>query len=258
MSSARKQLNTALVPRKAGTPFVGCAGWALPPNVVEHFPREGSHLTRYAGRFHAVEINSSFYRPHRRGTYENWAASVPRTFRFAVKIPKLITHEQRLARSAKPLDKFIGEVTGLGAKLGCLLVQLPPSLDLKTRTATSFFSALRDRYSGMVVVEPRHKSWFSPAADKLLLAHRISRVAADPALVTAAAMPGGWAGIRYFRLHGSPRMYYSSYGAEYLDALAARLAVLAKSRSPVWCIFDNTAYGVATGNALDLMRRLHR
>ena len=238
--------------------MIGCAGWALPPNVVGHFPREGSHLARYAGRFHAVEINSSFYRPHRRGTYENWAASVPRTFRFAVKIPQLITHDHRLARAAKPLDKFIGEVTGLGAKLGCLLVQLPPSLDFKTRTATAFFSALRERYAGMVVVEPRHASWFSPAADKLLLAHRVSRAAADPALVPAAAMPGGWAGIRYFRLHGSPRMYYSSYGAEYLHALAARLAVLAKSRSPVWCIFDNTAYGVATGNALDLVRRLHR
>ncbi len=66
---------------------------------MEHgaaFPVHGSHLERYAAALNAVEINSSFYRPHRLATYERWAASVPEEFQFAVKIPKAITHEQRL------------------------------------------------------------------------------------------------------------------------------------------------------------------
>jgi len=83
---------------------VGCAGWALTKANQAAFPAEGTHLQRYAGRLNAVEINSSFYRPHRLATYEQWAASVPATFRFAVKLPKAITHDQRLVAADVLLD----------------------------------------------------------------------------------------------------------------------------------------------------------
>jgi uncharacterized protein YecE (DUF72 family) len=68
--------------------YVGTAGWSVPKEHAAAFPVEGSHLERYAQVFGAVEINSSFYRPHRRTTYERWAASVPETFQFAVKVPR--------------------------------------------------------------------------------------------------------------------------------------------------------------------------
>ena len=64
-----------------------------------------------------------------------------------------------------------------------------------------------------------------------------------------AAEPGGWPGLRYYRLHGSPRMYYSAYPPETLDALAQRLAGY---DGAAWCIFDNTAEGAATHNAMML------
>jgi uncharacterized protein YecE (DUF72 family) len=76
--------------------FVGTAGWSLDRRYAAHFPGAGSHLQRYSGSFNAAEINSSFHRPHRRSTYERWAASVPEDFRFSVKLPKTITHERRL------------------------------------------------------------------------------------------------------------------------------------------------------------------
>ncbi len=82
----------------------------------------------------------------------------------------------------------------------------------------------------------------------------MARVAADPARVAAAAEPGGWRGLTYYRLHGSPRTYYSAYSEEFLAPLASRLQ--AESEHPAWCIFDNTTLGAATGNALDLRRRL--
>src|SRR5947209_4980281 len=75
---------------------LGIAGWAIRREHSHRFAEVGSHLQRYATLFKAVEINSCFYRPHRRTTYERWAASVPDTFRFAVKLPKAITHELRL------------------------------------------------------------------------------------------------------------------------------------------------------------------
>ena len=86
---------------------IGTAGWTVPKAVAEKFPGEGGHLARYAGRFDAVEINSSFYRPHRPATYARWAASVPHGFRFAMKIPREITHTRRLADAMDPLDRFL-------------------------------------------------------------------------------------------------------------------------------------------------------
>ena len=70
----------------------------------------------------------------------------------------------------------------------------------------------------------------------------------------AGRWPGGWAGLVYLRLHGSPRMYYSSYERVTLNLLADRLAQAAATASSVCCIFDNTASGAAAGNALYLHR----
>jgi uncharacterized protein YecE (DUF72 family) len=236
--------------------FVGCAGWTLPRALQPAFPREGTHLSRYAGRFPAAEINSSFYRPHRPTTYERWAASVPEEFRFSVKLPKAITHELRLSGAEAALDEFLAQLSGLGSKLGCLLVQLPPSLEHEPVTARGFFDALRARHAGPVAVEPRHPSWFGAAVGRLLEERRVARVAADPARVPAAAEPGGSPETVYFRLHGSPRMYYSSYGEEYLEALARRLRAAREGADSVWCVFDNTASGAATEDALALLERL--
>jgi uncharacterized protein YecE (DUF72 family) len=136
-------------------------------------------------------------------------------------------------------------------------VQLPPSFAYDAAMARGFFEALRARHDGAVVFEPRHPTWFTDEVERLLVDLRIARVAADPARVPAAAEPGGWPGIVYYRLHGSPRVYYDKYDDEYLDALAARLrAHIASSDEPVWCIFDNTAFGAATTNAIHLLKRL--
>jgi uncharacterized protein YecE (DUF72 family) len=124
-------------------PYIGCAGWSLPIALQPRFPKAGTHLTRYAARFNAVEINSSFYRPHRRGTYVKWAESVPENFRFCVKMPKTITHEHRLLAVGKLLRVFLDEVSGLGGKLGCLLIQLPPSFSYQGRIAGRFFPFFR-------------------------------------------------------------------------------------------------------------------
>ena len=75
--------------------YVGSAGWNIPRLHRARFAADGSQLQRYASRLNAVEINSSFYRPHAAATYERWAASVPASFRFAVKIPKTISHQRK-------------------------------------------------------------------------------------------------------------------------------------------------------------------
>lgn len=236
--------------------YIGTAGWSIPRAEQPRFPPGDSHLARYARVLPAVEINSTFHRPHRAATFERWAASVPRSFRFSVKLPRTITHDQRLARSTALLDGFLADLAPLGARLGCLLVQLPPSLDFDARVARTFFAALRARFDGGIALEPRHASWFDGRADRLLISLEIARVAADPPRIAGGDEPAGWGGLAYFRLHGSPRIYYSSYEAGYLDALAETLRRLRRRRVPTWCIFDNTTLGAGTGNALSVIERL--
>ena len=179
---------------------------------------------------------------------------MPDDFRFAVKMPKALTHERRLKDASDLLDRFVSEVSGLGHKLGPLLVQLPPSLSFQPGIADPFLSELRDRVEGGIACEPRHASWFTPEVEALLDGLRIARVAADPAPAAGADAPGGWRGLAYHRLHGAPRMYYSAYSPEHLTALAEVLARDAAAAVETWCIFDNTAAFAATGDALTTRR----
>jgi uncharacterized protein YecE (DUF72 family) len=238
-------------PRGRGL-YLGCAGWNVPRAFVDAFGTGPSQLARYATRFHAVEINSSFYRPHRRQTYERWASSTPPDFAFSVKLPQAVTHELRLVRAMPMFDPFWDQVQGLGERLRCLLVQLPPSLAYDSRVAGRFGSALRRRYAGPVAIEPRHASWFTPEADALLASCRFGRVLADPVRHDAAAAPGGWPQTVYLRLHGSPRMYWSRYEDTLLGLLAPRLQAAAADAEHCWCIFDNSAAGESVGDALRL------
>lgn len=228
--------------------IVGTAGWTIPAQYKPHFPAEGSHLERYAARLNGVEINSSFYRPHKQETYARWAAAVPAGFRFSVKVPRSITQNHRLKDYGDLLDRFLNEVSGLGDKLGVLLAQLPPSLIYDAGAADGFFRDLA-RAKVTIACEPRHASWFTPDAEKVLKKRHVTRVAADPPRAPADGMPGGDTRVAYFRLHGAPKIYYSDYSGAALTELAAQL------RCGDWCIFDNTAAFHALGNALALKAR---
>ena len=232
---------------------VGTAGWSLPKAAQDEFPPAGSHLARYARVLRGAEINSSFYRGHSPTTYAKWADSTPETFRFAVKIPKAITHEGRLRRARRPLEQFLAEVAGLGRKLGPLLIQLPPSFEYEPRVARAFLKLLRDYHAGAVVCEPRHASWFTRRAEALLVEHRVARVATDPTAIPGAAVPGGWHGLTYYRLHGSPSRYWSVYPPERVERWVEEVRKLPPD-TDAWCVFDNTAGGGAIVNALQMAR----
>jgi uncharacterized protein YecE (DUF72 family) len=237
---------------------IGTAGWTIPQAVSKRFPGEGGQLARYARLFNAAEINTSFYRSHRPATYARWAECVPTDFRFSVKVPRTITHERRLVETNDLFENFLAEAAELGEKLGPLLIQLPPSLAFDPAVAETFFSVVRERFAGLIAFEPRHASWFEPQTEALLRAHEIARVAADPVWAEGGGEPDGWLGLVYMRLHGSPRVYFSSYDASYLENLSRKLLRHAGSGAPVWCIFDNTAHGAAAPNALAVLEMISR
>ena len=233
---------------------IGTAAWAIPSSLAQAFPADQSALARYASVFNAAEINSTFRRSHRAQTYERWAASVPPDFRFSVKTPQVLTHAARLVDCRDGVRAFLAEISYLGPRLGPILLQLPPSLAFDAGHVEPFCEALSNGGQHLVVCEPRHASWFDPRVEAWLAERRIARVASDPGRHTGGERPGGWRGVSYYRLHGSPRVYYSAYSPEYLSSLVDRLTQ--DMAETVWCVFDNTASGAAAADALKLKTML--
>jgi uncharacterized protein YecE (DUF72 family) len=148
--------------------YIGTAAWSNPPAERGNRAASESHLEHYSARFNAVEINSSFYRPHQRSTYERWRGSTPADFRFSVKVPRSVTHERGLRHCRDELQSFLLEVTGLGRKLRVLLVQTPGSLAFEAGVMGRFFAFMADTSPCRIVCEPRHASWFSSKAEETL------------------------------------------------------------------------------------------
>jgi uncharacterized protein YecE (DUF72 family) len=145
-----------LARKSRGKLWIGTAGWNVPAACKDEVGGAGSHLERYSRAMNAVEINTSFYRPHRRATYEKWARATPLDFRFSVKVPKSISHGSVVEDGH--LDRFFEESTGLGAKLSVYLIQFPPSKIFDQKGAGALFDAIRKRSSVDLVCEPRHAS----------------------------------------------------------------------------------------------------
>jgi uncharacterized protein YecE (DUF72 family) len=226
-------------------PVVATAAWSIPKAVADRFPADGSALERYSKVFKGVEINSTFYRRHRPDTFVRWAGSVPHDFRFAVKMPKDITHAKRLEGIEEPFGNFLDDISNLGSKLGPLLCQLPPNLAFDPGVATPALTMMRKSHEGSIVIEPRHDTWASHDALALLEELRIHRVLADPAVIWTISdfeEPP-----RYIRLHGKPKLYYSAYSEKDIAMFRSRVA------PDGWCVFDNTASGAAAENALAML-----
>lgn len=232
---------------------IGLAGWseAVSRQRASFPAAPGSALARYAAVFDFVEINASFYRQFPGATYAKWAGETPDDFRFAVKMPRLISHFTRL-QNPELLGPFLEAVDGLGDKLAVLLLQSPPSLAFDPAVASSFFDALRARCSGAVVCEPRHASWMGTEAMRILSAHRVALVRTE--IPDPAEQPAHGRVPVYVRLHGSPRRYYSAYTVAQLEQLAGFLRV--HPRRERYVVFDNTASGAAVRNAIELRRQL--
>lgn len=232
---------------------IGTAGWAIPRSGLPEAEGEGSQLQRYARSFNAVEINSTFYRMPMARTLERWAADTPPDLRFAVKLARSITHAST-APSAAELRRSVERIQHLGAKCGPLLVQFAPSRAFDG-ASRALLRAVRRQWRGALVCEPRHLSWGALAATTFFHDLGIVRVVADPERMPVEG-DGARQDLAYFRLHGSPRVYWSAYDEAALVAWAARIRSAAPHAAERWVIFDNTAAGHALHNALRMRRLL--
>lgn len=149
--------------------YLGTCGWAFDDWKGSFYP-EGTkdELAYYATHFSAVEIDSTWYRIPSRHTVESWRQRTPSGFVFCPKLPGEITHQRLLQDVAEITEEFLRVMSGLGDRLGPILVQLAPDFaaDAMDRLEP-FLRGLNSDFR--YAVEFRHESWLQePRAPRLL------------------------------------------------------------------------------------------
>ena len=227
-------------PRRAGSSSAHRAGRSRgppPPTSPARAPTSSGMAAGYAA---PRSTRASTARMRRRPT----RSGRPRRrgpCRFAIKLPKTITHELQLARARVPLERFLDETSGLGGKRGPILVQLPPSFAFDARVAGRFLTLLRARHDGPVVCEPRHATWASGAAEPAGAAPGRPRRRGSGA-VSGRRRARWWPGLVYYRLHGSPRTYSSRHHALRLGPGPMRCAACPEGVE-AWCVLRQHGVG---------------
>jgi len=228
--------------------FIGTSGWQYRHWRDTFYPKEvpqSRWLEYYAERFATVEVNNAFYRLPERITFEDWQRRTPEDFVLAVKASRYITHIKRLHDPVEPVRRLLERSEGLGAKLGPVLLQLPPNLridiDALEEVLTQFPASVK------VAFEPRHESWFDPATKKLLERHGAALCLAD----SIGRRSPHWrtANWGYLRMHEGRASPHPCYGRSALRSWAERLARLWPSSATIYVYFNNDERACALRDA---------
>jgi len=230
---------------------IGTSGWHYTHWLGPFYPADlptKDMLAWYVERFDTVEINNSFYRLPTEQTFTAWRRATPKTFLFAVKGSRYITHRKKLKDPEPALARFIPPVERLGAKLGPILFQLPPRWACNVERLKAFLEALPP--SHRYTFEFRDPSWHDPAVYRVLRRHNAAFCLYEldgfesPCEVTAD--------FAYVRLHGPGRKYQGDYSSEKLREWAGRIAQWRDELEAVYLYFDNDQAGYAAKNAAEL------
>jgi uncharacterized protein YecE (DUF72 family) len=234
---------------------IGTSGWNYGHWKGVFYP-EGlasrEWLRFYAEQFRTVELNVTFYRSVRPETFAKWRSTVPDGFLFSVKMSRYITHIKRLKVEQESMRRFFESVSVLAEKLGVILIQLPPSLKFDAELMTDFFGGLDPAFK--YTVEARNATFVDERFFSLLRERNIAWCIAD----TAGRYPyheSVTAAFVYMRLHGSERLYASSYSDDELKAVREKIAAWGKE---AFVYFDNDFCGFAPQNGRRLMELFDR
>jgi len=229
--------------------YVGTSGWVYRSWRGRFYPadlHQGRWLEFYSRSFATVEVNATFYRLPAATMVRGWARRTPADFRFAVKVSRLITHVRRLREIREPLETFLETMEPLGAKLGPLLVQLPPGLTADERLLDEALAAFPREHP--VAVEFRHESWFAPAIREVLERHQAALCIADrdEELVAPLWRTAPWSYVRFHVGQGEPA---PGYRPETLERRAEQLLKLCEEGDELYAYFNNDPFACAVRDA---------
>jgi uncharacterized protein YecE (DUF72 family) len=238
---------------------IGCSGFSFRDWKGVFYPPElppRKWFAYYCSQFNTLELNVTFYRMPTLKSFETWYDQSPADYQFAVKAPRQVTHYKKFNDEAQPiLADFYGTVReALREKLGPVLFQLPPKAAYSDELAQRLVDSLDPTFTN--VVEFRHPSWWEAEPQQLLTRHGITFVGQSyppplelPDEVVANTL------VLYYRFHGVPELYKSSYNEEFLARIAAEVKA-APGVKQVFLYFNNGIGAVGVANAQQMQALL--
>jgi uncharacterized protein YecE (DUF72 family) len=240
------------------TVFLGTSGWQYRHWRGRFYPNglpTSRWLSYYVERFATVEVNNTFYRLPERSTFENWRSGTPEGFVVAVKASRYLTHIKRLRDPADPVELFVDHASGLADRLGPVLLQLPPTLEVDVGLLADALAAFPTTFR--LAVEFRHDSWYRDDVRAALEARGAALCLADrrEKLLTPAWRTADWG---YVRFHGGIQRPASCYRPEHLEASADVLCDTWRAGEDVFVYFNNDHAGCAIRDVARLGLMLDR
>jgi len=237
---------------------VGTSGWQYrdwrgvlyPPDLPAR-----DWLAYYASHYATVENNSTFYRLPARGTFADWQARTPADFVMSIKASRYLTHVKRLRDPEDAVAKLMAAATGLGGRLGPVLLQLPPNLTAdpeRLAACLAAFASHRGAGPGaagvQVAVEPRHPSWWTEEVRQVLTEHGAALCWADQLSrpVTPLWRTAGWG---YLRFHQGAAQPWPRYGQQALRTWLERVTATWPDEATVYAYFNNDPGGAAVADS---------
>lgn len=241
--------------------YLGTIGFGYKDWVGGFYPeslRAADYLAFYSQKFNAVELDTTFYGVPKLSRVKQWAASVPKGFRFCAKLPRRITHEKGLKGARGELEEFVEAMRGLEGKLGALLIQLPQSFTAKEEKALGEFLEGLPR-DVRFAVELRHASWIKPEIVELLRSFGVSWATTEyPRLPNQVKHTRDFLYIRWIGQHGA----YDRHSYERVDKTPQLVwwrdqiePYLGQVRD-IYGFFNNDYAGFAAGTCLKFKRIL--
>lgn len=229
---------------------VGCSGYYYPQWKGKLYPKEvatRNWLAHYSTIFNTVELNGTFYRQPKIADMKRNMTVTSDNFTFAVKMSRYITHVQRL-KDKQTIDEFQDLILqGLEHKLQYFLFQMPPNHLYNAENLATLIDGIP--HSPRNVIEFRHISWWNDAVQKALAAANITFCNVD--------FPGldSWfintSPNFYLRLHGTPKLFESSYSKPKLKRFFNEFPTNAEVAN---VYFNNTMTEAGFENALQLKK----
>jgi uncharacterized protein YecE (DUF72 family) len=236
--------------------WIGTSGWTYQGWRKTFYPeqvRKSDWLSWYAGQFHSVEINGSFYRTPSQEAIKAWKQQTPEDFLFAWKASKFITHWKRLSEKCRnSLDLLELSLKALEPKIGVVLFQLPPQFQVDRERLASFLKMLRKKRK--YAFEFRHPSWYQTNILKLLADQNVALCISDH-----HDAPAPWettAEHVYLRGHGPLGNYKDRYAKRMLQQWEKTIRVWQKKKWDIFCYFDNDQKTAAPKDAKRLIEML--
>ena len=234
-----------------GAAWIGTSGWNYKHWKEVFYPADVTQrrwFEHYSSVFNTVEINASFYRIPTLKTVESWKSRSSSTFRFSIKMSRLITHIRKLAHCEKELQWFFSVFKPLYPKIGIYLIQLPPSLRFNPDRLNSFLTLLPSQFK--FAFEFRNRSWYHDETYAMLrdnghvfCVHDMGDLT-SPKIITAKTV--------YIRLHGFDSTYGGDYPDRVLQQWASWINSCQRDGIEVYCYFNNDIGGFAVKNSLRL------